>query len=160
MSPRPPPLIYPRTTLPPSSSTMAESPRPLPSTAFSHPQLPPPIFGTVPGTTQRFSGPGPVLAPLAILSSGSGGSTLQPPAQQLKSPTHIPTQHPLPQHIPSPLQTPHKLEPRRVPYGIIPSQPSFNSPTPSGFSSPGAFNLDQRYGFSSEPDRGRRYASC
>lgn len=161
MSPRPPPLIYPRTTLPPSSSTMAESPRPLASTAFSHPQLPPPIFGTVPGTTQRFSGPGPLLAPLAILSSGSGGSTLlQPPAQQSKPPTHISTQHSLPQHIPSPLQTPHKLEPRRVPYGgIIPSQPLFNSPAPSGFSSP-AFNFDDRR-FSSESDQERRrYVNC
>lgn len=164
MSPRPPPHIYPRTTLPPSSSTMAESPRPMLSTAFPN-QLPPPIFSNQPGTSQRFSGHGPILAPLAILSSGSGGSASQPPAQQSKPPTHLPTQHPLPQHVPSPLQTPHKLEPRRVsitPYGgIISSQPSFNSPTPSGFSSPGLFNFERGYDerrFSSGSDQGRRYA--
>lgn len=171
MSPRPPPLIYPRTALPPSSSsTMAESPRPMLSAAFSHhPQLPPPIFGGTPGTPQRFSGPGPILAPLAIPSSSSGGSALlQPPAQQSKPPTHIPT-HSLPQHVPSPLQTPHKLEARRVPttpYGnIIPSQPSFNSPAPSGFSSPApSFGFDRGYDerrFSSESDQDRRrYANC
>lgn len=165
MSPRPPPLIYPRTTLPPSSSTMIESPRP---TAFAHhPQLPPPIFGSTPSTSQRFSGPGPILAPLAIPSSGSGSTLLQPPAQLSKPPTHIPTQHSLPQHIPSPLQTPHKLEARRVPTtpygGTIPSQP-FNSPAPSGFSSPASFSFDRGYDerrFSSESDQDiRRYANC
>lgn len=170
MSPRPPPLIYPRTALPPSSSssTMAESPRPMLSAAFSHhPQLPPPIFGNTPG---RFSGPGPILAPLAIPSSGSGGSTLlQPPAQQSKLPTHIPTQHSLPQHVPSPLQTPHKLEARRVPTtpygGVMPPQPLFSSPAPSGFSSPApSFGFERGYGerrFSSESDQDqRRYANC
>lgn len=151
MSPRPPPLY-------PSPSTMAESPRPMPSTAFSHHhQLPPPIFGTTPGASQRFSGPGPVLAPLAIPSPGSGGSTLlQAPAQQSKSPTHIPTQHSLPQHVPSPLQTPHKLEARRVSttsYGGIIPQPSFNSPAPSGFSSPASFDFGRAY------DE-RRYVNC
>lgn len=167
MSPRPPPLIYPRTTLPPSS-TMADSLRPLPSTAFPHHhQLPPPIFGSTPGTSQRFSGPGPVLAPLAIPSPG--GSTLpQPPAQQPKQATHIPPQHSLSQHASSPLQTPHKLEVRRVSTtsysGIIPSQPSFNSPAPSGFSSPASYNIergydDRKFSFDSEQEQ-RRYNNC
>lgn len=165
MSPRPPPLIYPRTTLPPSPSTMAESPRPMPSTAFHH-QLPPPIFGNPSGQAPRFPGPGPILAPLSIPSSGGGSTLPQPPAQQSKQPTHIPPQHSLPQHAPSPLQTPHKREVRQVsttPYGIITSQP-FNSPAPSGFSSPASFNFDQRYDerrFSQGSDRERRrYINC
>lgn len=166
MSPRPPPLIYPRTTLPPSSSTMADSLRPMPPTAFPPPQqLPPPIFGNNPGTSQRFSGP--ILAPLAIPSSGSVGSTLPRPPGQQKQSTHIPSQHPPPQHAPSPLQTPHKLD-RRVsttPYGGIMPQPPYNSPATSVYPSPAPFNNPERgfeerkFSFDSDLDR-RRYADC
>lgn len=166
MSPGPPPIIYPRSSLPPSS-TMAESPRPMPSAAFPphHHQLPPPIFNDTPGQAPRFSGPGPTLPPLAI--SSSAGSTLpQPPVQQSKQPSHIPQpQHSQQQHISTSSQTPHKREVRQVPaspYGsIITSQTSYNSPTNSGISSP-TYPFDPRYDdrrYSQDSDRERRRSS-
>ncbi|PWW77485.1 hypothetical protein C7212DRAFT_314402 [Tuber magnatum] len=127
---------------------MAESPRPMPSAVFqphTHPQLPPPIFGSPQVAPARFSGP--VLAPLANPGSnaGAGGPALPPP------------------HIPSPLQTPRgKHEGNQVSSRLarlMPSQP-FPSSAPSGYPSPSPFNdqsYDRRRRFSgdSEPDRRR-----
>jgi hypothetical protein len=131
MSPGPPPqppTHHPRNSLPALCSTMAESPRPIHSTAFPHyhhqlPQpphlshLPSPFGGNTPGTAS----PGYVLAPLAIGlgnvsngnsnytnsgSSGGGGSTL------LREQHSIPPQRQQQQQQQS--QSHHNQEPHAV----------------------------------------------
>ncbi|PUU84040.1 velvet factor-domain-containing protein [Tuber borchii] len=167
MSPGPPPQpIYPhqaRSAIP-SSSPTAESPRPITSAVFqphTHPQLPPPIFGNSQAAAVRFSGP--LLAPLANPGpgAGGGGSALPPPMQTQQSSAHIPSQNPpLPQHIPSPLQTPRgknegNQSTRLV--RIMPSQP-FPSPASSGYPSPSPFDQGydrRRFSGDSEPERRR-----
>ncbi|RPB02138.1 hypothetical protein L873DRAFT_1787870 [Choiromyces venosus 120613-1] len=176
MSPGPPPQpIYPhqaRNAIP-SSSPMAESPRPMLSAVFqphthTHPhQLPPPIFANPQVATSRFSGP--VLAPLANSGpgAGAGGSALPPPVQPQQSLTHLPPQNPLPpQHVPSPLQTPRgKNEGGQVSNQfarLMPSQSSFTSPVSSAYPSPSPFSVDQGYDrrrFSGDPEPERRRSS-
>ncbi|CAZ85414.1 unnamed protein product [Tuber melanosporum] len=171
MSPGPPPQpIYPhqaRNAIP-SSSPMAQSPRPMPSAVFqphNHPQLPPPIFGGSQVAAVHFSGP--VLAPLANPCSGAsaGGPVLPPPVQSQQPSTHIPPQNTLPpQHVPSPLQTRGKNEGNQVSNRfarLMPSQP-FPSPASSGYPSPSPFSVDQSYGsrrFSGDSGPERRRSS-
>ncbi|KAH8153110.1 uncharacterized protein LAJ45_02697 [Morchella importuna] len=147
---------------------MAESPRPMPSAAFQphHHQLPPPIFNDPLGQAARFSGPGPILPPLAI-SSPVRSTLPQPLVQQSKQPSHIPQQqHSQQQHISTSSQTPHKREVRQVstaPYGsVITSQTTYNSPANSGLSSPASYDFGVRYDdrrYSQDSDRERRRSS-
>ena len=186
MSPGPPPQpIYPRNALPPSS-TMAESPRPIHTTAFPLHQLPPPPaipFGNPPVTTPRYSS-GLVLAPLAIPSppGSSSGSTLPRQQQQQQSvsvsvrqrqPNHLSQQpHISSQQSPTPISIPHQqpsLQPRSdgrntTAYSrLLPSQSTFSPPTAATFSPPSPYDSgsDLRFDprFSRETDDRRRYAA-
>ncbi|KAL7270389.1 hypothetical protein RUND412_006910 [Rhizina undulata] len=150
---------------------MAESPRPLPSSAFPHhhqlPPVPPPsIFSQTPGAAPRFSGP--VLPPLANPNPGNLGPALpQHTAPQQQQPPHMP-QHV--QHSPAPM--PHQQQQlhgndRRVstPYErLLPPQAQYNSPVNSTFSSPASFSYDRsydqrRYSNESEQEQHRRRSS-